>query len=152
MMALITVLQRDCGVHYNQSSLTQADAKNSKDLFIHGMIDDANGGTCASMPVLYTAVARRLGWPVKLSHTNGHVFCRWEDAKERFNIEGSSRGFLRRDDEYFKKWPFRISEEDIKTCQYLKSETPAEELAGFLSGRGWCLESNGRMAAAAAQD
>ncbi len=40
------------------------------------MIADDNGGTCVSMPVLYTAVARRLGYPVKLVLAKGHAFCR----------------------------------------------------------------------------
>jgi len=148
MMMLISVLQLDCGVHYNMERVTNIDFKNAQDLFIHGMIDNGNGGTCASMPVLYTAVARRLGWPVKLVHAKGHVFCRWDGDKERFNIEGSGRGFNRKDDNYYMKWPHPISEQEVKTGLYLKSLTPPDELAGFLAARGHCLEDNGRLAEA----
>jgi len=56
---LAQVLQEDCGVHYNMERVRNIDFKNSKDLFIHGMIDDPNGGTCVSMPVMYVAVGRR---------------------------------------------------------------------------------------------
>jgi hypothetical protein len=42
--------------------------------------------------VLYVAIGRRLGYPLKLVECKGHLFVRWEDAKERFNIEGTSRG------------------------------------------------------------
>jgi hypothetical protein len=45
---LAQVLQEDCGVHYNMERLRNIDFKNSKDLFIHSMIDDPNGGTCVS--------------------------------------------------------------------------------------------------------
>ncbi len=150
MMMLITVLQQDCGVHYSKERILNADYTNAKYLFIHGMINDGNGGTCVCMPVLYAAVARRLGWPVKLALAKGHVFCRWEDDKERFNIEGSSRGFHRRDDDHFKKWPHPISEEEVKAGIYLVSLTPSEELAAFLAVRGHCLEDNDRLAEALA--
>lgn len=42
--------------------------------------------------MLYVAIGRRLGYPLKLVECKGHLFVRWEDAKERFNIEGTSRG------------------------------------------------------------
>ena len=38
-----------------------------EDVFIHGMIvEGGKGGTCASMPVLYVAVGRRIGLPLYL--------------------------------------------------------------------------------------
>ena len=144
MMMLISVLQQDFGVHYNKERIRNVDFKNAKDLFIHGMIGDQNGGTCVSMPVLYTAVARRLGWPVKLVLAKAHVFCRWENDKERLNIEGSGEGFGRFEDDHYKKWPFPISEDEVKAGLYLKSLTPQEELACFLASRGTCLLANGR--------
>ena len=78
MLSLITVLQRDLGVRYNPERIREIDFRRSQDLFIHGMIDSDNGGTCVSMPVIYTAVAQRLGYPVKLVLTKAHVFCRWD--------------------------------------------------------------------------
>jgi hypothetical protein len=48
---LLQTLQEDCGVKYNPQRIRDVDFANSKDLFAHGMIDDTNGGTCASMPV-----------------------------------------------------------------------------------------------------
>ncbi len=77
MMALITVLQQDFKVHYNPDRIRDIDFRRSQDLFIHGMIGSDNGGTCVSMPALYTAVARRLGYPVYLVTAKEHVFCRW---------------------------------------------------------------------------
>ena len=148
IMMLVTVLQQDCGVHYHMERVTNVDFRNAKDLFIHGMTGDKNGGTCVSMPVLYTAVARRLGWPVKLALAKGHVFCRWEDGKERFDIEATTRGFVHRDDAYFKKWPHPISDGELKAELYLKSLTPAEELRQFSRRHGHCFDENGRLAEA----
>ena len=55
----------------------------------------------------------------------------------------------RYDDEHFKQWPFPVSDEEIQTDGYLKSLTPVEELAVFLSLRGNCLREAGRDAEAA---
>jgi hypothetical protein len=85
MMMLITVLQQDFSVHYNPDRIREVDFRRSQDLFIHGLVESDNGGTCVSMPVLYAAVARRLGDPVSLVTAKEHVFCRWERGQERFN-------------------------------------------------------------------
>ena len=76
VLLLISVLQTDFGVHYNDRGLRNCDFSNSKDPFLHGMIDDANGGTCASMPVMYVAVGRRLGYPMSLVLAKTHIFAR----------------------------------------------------------------------------
>jgi hypothetical protein len=141
---LAQALQQDCGVHYNMDRIRNIDFRNSKDLLIHGMIDDSNGGTCASMPVIYTAVGRRLGYPLKLATTKGHIFVRWEDGNERYNIEATSNGGTDSfPDEHYKEWPEKITEVEVKTGRYLISLSPAEELATFLADRGHCLLDNG---------
>jgi hypothetical protein len=106
-------------------------------------------GTCSSLPVLYVAVGRQLGYPLKLVTTRGHLFVRWEGGGERFNIEGTGRGVNRFEDYYYRHWPFEISKEEEATEGYLKSLSPAEELAVFLSIRGMCLRESGRLAEAA---
>jgi len=97
------------------------------------------------MPVLYIAIGRRLGYPLKLVTTKSHLFIRWESGAERFNLEATGRGMNRYDDEHFKQWPFPVTEEEIQADGYLKSLTPVEELALFLSLRGHCLKEAGRM-------
>jgi regulator of sirC expression with transglutaminase-like and TPR domain len=140
---LLQVLQEDCGVEYNPQRIYDVDFTNSKDLFIHGMIDDQNGGTCASMPVLYVAVGRRLGYPLFLSHTKGHLFVRWEDAKERFNIDGSGEGFSSHPDEFYLTWPLPLTETEKAWNYFLTTKTPAQELATFLATRAHCLLDTG---------
>jgi hypothetical protein len=147
VLLLISVLQKDFGVHYNDRGERSCDCSNSKNPFIHGMIDDPNGGTCASMPVIYVAVGRRLGYPMKLVLAKTHIFARWEDATtgERFNIEGTNAQFAEHPDAYYRNWPQKISDAEIKQGWYLKPLAPAEELAVFLQNRGFCLMDTGRF-------
>jgi hypothetical protein len=100
--------------------------------------------------VLYVAVGRRLGYPLKLVTTKAHVFARWEsvDGKERFNIEGTNEGLNCFPDDYYRTWPIAMSIAEAERGQYLRSLTAAEELALFLSVRGHCLETLGRFAEA----
>jgi hypothetical protein len=106
-------------------------------------------GTCSSLPVLQVAVGRRLGYPLKLVATKGHLFVRWEDARERFNIEAAGQGVNRFADDYYRHWPLEITPAEEQAEGYLKSLTPPEELAVFLSIRGMCLREAGRLPEAA---
>ncbi|MBX3378108.1 MAG: hypothetical protein KF678_14025 [Phycisphaeraceae bacterium] len=136
---LLQTLQEECGVKYNHDRIFTPDFKDSRDQFIHGLMDPDQGGTCASMPVLYAAVGRRLGYPIKLVQARGHLFCRWDDGKgETLNIEGSGEGFSAYPDDFYRKWPYPLSEADLANREYLVSLTPAEELAVFMAARGHC--------------
>jgi hypothetical protein len=136
---LLQTLQEECGVKYNHDRIFSPDFKDSRDQFIHGLMDPEQGGTCASMPVLYTAVGRRLGYPIKLVQARGHLFCRWDDGKGgTLNIEGSGEGFSAYPDDFYHKWPYPLSEADLASREYLVSLTPAEELAVFMAARGHC--------------
>lgn len=145
VLFLIVALQGDLGVKYNPERIDEPDFTNSKDLFIHGMVGSDNGGTCVSMPPLYVAIGRRLGYPMHLVVTKGHVFARWDDGKERFNIEGTNRGLDTPDEEHYKNWPYKLTAAEINNGWYLRSLTSAEELAVFLTQRGHCLEDTGRL-------
>lgn len=96
------------------------------------------------MPVLYVAVGRELGYPLKLVTTKGHIFVRWEGGGERFNVEATGQGLNRFEDEYYRHWPFEVIPAEEAAEGYLKSLTPPEELAAFLSIRGMCLREAGR--------
>lgn len=136
---LLQTLQEDLGVRYNPDRVYSPDASDSRDQFIHGAMDKAHGGTCASMPVLYVAVGRRLGYPLKLVMARGHLFCRWDDGKgEKLNIEGTN-GFSSYPDEFYRKWPEPLTESDLAVREYLVSLTPKEELAVFMAARGHCV-------------
>jgi hypothetical protein len=147
MLMLVTVLQQDFGVRYNPDRIGGIDFRDSRDLFIHGLLEEPHTGTCASMPVLYVAAGRRLGYPLRLVLTHGHVFVRWDspDGRERFNIECASRGMLSFPDEYYKTWPTPLTDRQVTKGRYLISLGAAEELAVFMESRGHCLLDNGRI-------
>ena len=151
-MAMIdAVLKQDIGLTYNLE-LADYDLPanvffaNSQDIFIHGlMIDDRKPlGTCSNMPVLYAAIARRLGYPVKLVEAKNHLFIRWEDTQYRINFEVSNSGaMIFRSDEEYKEKPIKMTDEDIKRRGLLISFEPQRELAEFLSMRGICAKETG---------
>jgi len=157
MMMMAVVLAEDFGVHYvtnrqiDPASATDGDGffANPSDVFLHGVLGPKRGGTCSSLPVLYVAIGRRLGYPLKLVTTKGHLFVRWEGQGERFNIEVSGQGLNRFDDNYYRKWPFPVTDEEVAAEGYLKSLSAPEELAVFLSIRGMCLREAGRHQEAA---
>ena len=107
MLTLVTVLQEDCGVRYNPERMQSPNFADSRDLFLHGLLTGKHQGTCVSMPVLYVAVGRRLGYPLKLVTSKAHVFARWEspDGRERLNIEATSQGLNCFPDDYYLAWP-----------------------------------------------
>jgi len=160
---LVQILCEDVGVKYDPSARTGTFSfKDSRVAFIHGMIPAPDesvactpGGTCASMPVMYVAIGRRLGYPLKLVTTKGHVFVRWDGRdhpnpawRERFNMEGTN-GFNSFPDGYYKTWPFKLTDRQVKANGYLKSLTPRQEFAQFLAARGHCGTDHGQPAFAA---
>jgi hypothetical protein len=153
---LLQVLQEDCGVRYNPERKFKPDFCEPADLFIHGILDEkGGGGTCASMPVVYVAVGRRLGYPLKLVEGREHVFFRWDDPRgvlirwpnlgecwippDRFNVEGAGEGIAYHPDSYYIQWPRLWTEADFSHGRYLRSMSPKEELAAFLVQRGECF-------------
>jgi hypothetical protein len=157
MLMLAVVLEEDYGVHYDpqrmagpaDSRMDEAFFSDPRSVFLHGLLGPERIGTCSSLPVLFVAVGRQLGYPLKLVTTKGHLFVRWEGAGERFNVETTGRGLNRFDDEYYRRWPFEISAAEAATEGYLKSLTRSEELAVFLSVRGMCLRAANRLPEAA---
>ncbi len=155
ILMMICTLQEDFHVCYNKDpkmragpvELAPSDLTffgNPKDLFVNGLTEGDHEGTCASLPVLYVAIGRRLGYPLRLVECKGHLFLRWEDDKERFNIEGTNRGLNCYPDQEYLEWPYPISKEELATGMYMKSLSPKRELAAFLELRALCLKQHGR--------
>lgn len=106
-------------------------------------------GACSSLPVLQVAVGRRLGYPLRLVATRGHLFVRWDGAGERFNVDAAGEGLNRLDDAHYRAWPSPVTAEEEAAEGWLRSMTPAEELAACLSIRALCLVEAGRLPEAA---
>jgi hypothetical protein len=163
ILVMVTVLIREIGVHYhplykaNQLALAKYDPellandgffKDARNLFVHGPVLTKQG-TCTSLPPLYISVGRRLGYPLKLVATMGHSFARWDEPGERFNIECASHGLNCHPDEHYLSWPLGATAEQVKRFCLLRSKSPREELAAFLSSRGQCWYDNGNYQEAA---
>lgn len=155
MTLLMVVLAEDFQVHYASNKIAMTTSisdgffADSRYVFLHGLTEMKPQGTCSSLPVLQVAVGRRLSYPLKLVTTKGHLFVRWEDSRERFNFEAAGQGANRFPDDYYRHWPFDVTEEEVQAEGYLKSLTAPEELAVFLSIRGMCWQAANRFAEAA---
>ena len=157
MAFLAATLQRNFGVRYNPEraepqlkggGLAEPEEvffANSKDVFIHGLLVDNHYGTCASMPVLFVAVAQRLGYPVKLAGSKGHLYVRYDEGDRHFNVEATSPGYSIYPDEHYKNWPVHISDEEIREHHFLQPLDGKEMLADFLSTRAVCLRAAGQL-------
>jgi hypothetical protein len=96
---------------------------------------------CGTLPVVYAAVARRLGYPLRLVRTLSHIFNRWDDRAtgERLNVDASGHDGIsfQPDEHYGRDWFDPLTAEEQWRYGYLKSLTPREELAHFVARRGF---------------
>jgi hypothetical protein len=158
MLMLAMVVYDDFKVRYNPRWIAPPQPMIENDhffgdahnVFLHGLTGPLRMGTCSSMPVLYVALGRRMGYPLKLVSTKGHLFLRWDSPTDRFDVDGTAHGMNRYDDARYKQWPHPITDEEATANGYLKSMTPAEELSVFLAIRAGCLSEAGRTAEAVA--
>ncbi len=152
MIMLILTLKEDYGVGYNMelaNSKTMTNLqdpsffRDSKDVFLHGTLTGDKKGTCSSLPILITVLGRRLDYPLRLVTTRGHLYVRWDSPEERFNIECSG-GVDFYPDEYYKNWPCRPTQAQVKAERFFVSLIPGEEIALLMEIRGYCLDANAR--------
>lgn len=153
---MCTVLGQDFKVRYDPTltSTEQQNASNEKffsnpaSVFLTGCLGESRIGTCASLPVLYVAVGRRVGYPMHLVAAKGHLFARWDDDKgTRVNLEAANAGgFTSHPDSHYRTWPARITPQEEKSGSYLQNLSPEQTLAVFMSTRAACLKSAGKSA------
>lgn len=122
--------------------------KDYNDVFIAGLLRRRRG-TCSSYPVLIAALGRRLGYPIFLKATRGHLLCEWDDGVERFNIDTNGNGVDTPPDEYYLKSPIGamdgMSAADIEREYFMRPLGNWESLGMFIETTGYCHEANGRM-------
>ncbi len=153
LIALHTALHRHCGVRYHPAKVGAAeDAPFDLDDMCIAAVTSGRGGTCATLPVVYTAVGRRLGYPLRLGLAKAHVFCRWDDpgGGVRANLDGGSSPMIRTED-YYRLWPFPMAVGEEEQFGYLRPLPPRQELALFVASRGWVWESVGEFSRAVAE-
>jgi hypothetical protein len=108
------------------------DYSDPSNLFINGIVDRRRG-TCVSMPMLYVAIGWRLGYPIKLVQVPTHVFARWDDDKERINIEATGYGASYPDSHY--ETEFFVSPWCKEEGGELASMSPRQMLGTLLLAR-----------------
>jgi hypothetical protein len=114
--------------------------KDPREQFIHGVIDTRRG-TCANIPVVFLALARRLGWPVSLACAESHILCRFDDGQILYNIDVAhmdDNGFWTPADELIVK-EGRASTFAVRCGSDLRSITDREMLGKFVSCRARVL-------------
>jgi hypothetical protein len=149
---LVSVLQLAFGVRYRPDRMAPNAALTREDCFVHGILA-GKGGTCASLPVIYAAVGRRLGYPLRLvsalGPACGHRFLRWDEpGGERFNIEINNMGFDAPPDDYYRSGLYAATRQWETTAPLLRSLTRRQELACFLTDRAWQWLNAGKHAQA----
>lgn len=147
--AMIQCLNEEIGIRYNPARITDPDNfDDPEDSFIHGLLGPRRMGTCASLPVLLTALGRRLGYPLKLVLVPTHCLCRWDSPQERFNIEYHAKGLNSQPDEHYYEWPMQwtpdMNPQERERPTYLISLTPQQDLAVCALNRAHQLSHVGR--------
>jgi hypothetical protein len=136
IVMMVSVLRKVFGVRYHPDKIPDDVPHAPPDVFIHGPLV-GEGGTCASLPVVFTAVGRRLDYPIRLVSCKGHLFCRWDGDGERFNIEVNETGTDAPSDDYYRTGKFFTSPWKEEHFCFLQSQTPRMEMAGFLAQRAY---------------
>ncbi len=161
MAVMAAVLTKQLGMQYNPERekqlenghgfRTEADElsffADSSDVFLHGLLSENRYGTCASMPFLYVAIGRRLGYPVTIATTRSHYYVRYEEENgKHLNVEATEhRGFVTpSDDEYRNPWEMHLPQEEIDGEGMLRPLSNKEILGHILATRAACLRSAGR--------
>lgn len=129
---LNTVLFRYEGYHYDRSPFSRS----RQDYYFLNGILDTKQGICYTMPLLYIAVAQRLGYPIYPVHAPDHVFVRYLDPSfQQQNIETTSGGKYIGDDLYIRD--FAIGKRGLDSGSYMRTLTYHEFLADMLSANAF---------------
>ncbi|MCG3204842.1 MAG: hypothetical protein KCHDKBKB_01559 [Elusimicrobia bacterium] len=121
-------------------------ARKSEYYFLNNVLDTKRGN-CFTMPVLYIAVAQRLGWPVYPVSVPDHSFVRYVDPnlKEQ-NIETTSNGGYVPDEGYAKD--FMVSERGRKSGAYLQTLSYRKSLGDLVAVNGIWFGQRGQLSKA----
>ena len=120
----------------------------SSDLFLHGLLSDKHYGTCASLPYLYVAVGRRLGYPVSIARTHMHNYVYYDEGDgKHFNVEATeNRAFTTPTDDAYRHpiWGAPSSPEYFEKRGLLRPLSNKEAMGHLLGTRAAVFRSAGR--------
>ncbi|MGH7989136.1 MAG: hypothetical protein ACREDS_02935 [Limisphaerales bacterium] len=166
MAVMAAVLCQDLRVHYdpqrekelfennfltNRESYSKAEQhffSDASDFFLQGLLSDKRYGTCASMPYLYVAIGRRLGYPVSIAGAYTHSYVYYDEGNgKHFNVEATEdRGFVTPSDDEYQNPPWGAPPDPdyYKTHDLLQPLSNKESLANLLGSRAAIFRAAGR--------
>lgn len=129
--AMNTYLYKRQGFHYDKSDPLAQQLMNR---YLNGLLD-TQAGSCTTMPLLYLALAQRLGYPVYPVAAPQHLFCRYAaaDVKEQ-NIEATEGGGYSSDADYIRD--MEIPTLGIKSGAYLSTMTYRQLVGDLIAENG----------------
>jgi regulator of sirC expression with transglutaminase-like and TPR domain len=138
--ALNTWYYRSYGVQYDHAPNGRATRSN---YFINGLLDTKRG-QCITLPMLYMAIAQRLGYPVYAVMAPEHTFVRFVDPSLREqNIDLSQGAGYSSDAEY--AFDLNISPEAIASGAYLRTLTRRQYLGVLLQQNAIVFSEQGNL-------
>lgn len=141
--ALNTYLYKVEGFGYDKAD---PNAEKLQNRYLNGILDTKKG-SCVTLPLLYLAIAQRLGYPVYPVSVPQHFFLRYVDTQlKNQNIEASGGGGYVPDDEYIEV--LQVSKKALKNGAYLRTLTYREYLADLLSEEAiyWAIQKKYKKA------
>lgn len=128
--AMNTYLYKRLGFHYDQDDLNALQLKNR---YLNGVLD-TKAGSCTTLPLLYLALAQRLGYPVYPVSAPQHLFCRFRlpDGTEQ-NIEATAGGWSP-DEDYITQ--LEIPAQGLKSGAYMETMTYRQLLGDLIAENG----------------
>jgi hypothetical protein len=135
-LAMVTCVERTHRVGYDPDKRDEHTTHTAVDSSLYGPIL-GQGGTCASLPVVFAAIGRRLGYPIKLANCKSHVYWRWDEPGECFNVDSSGNGLASYPDDYYRTGKYEVTKEQEEAFGFVRSLTPREELGLFIKNRAF---------------
>lgn len=115
-------------------------------LFYLDRVLEGKTGYCLSLSAIILAVGQRLDLPLFGVACPRHFFVRWDDGKNRFNIETTESGKIRPDDFYRARG---VSPAAESSGVYLRNLTTVETCAYLVNNEGFILWSAQKKSEAA---
>jgi regulator of sirC expression with transglutaminase-like and TPR domain len=140
--ALNSVFFLQEGFRYDRETFSRS---RQEHYFLHGILDSKKG-TCYIMPILYAAIAQRVGYPISVVIAPDHMFVRYSDPSfDKQNIEVTSGGQWFPDQHYVDR--FKVSKSGLKSGAYMRSLSKRELLSHFFYATGNVLghQKNGLL-------
>jgi hypothetical protein len=150
--ALAQWLDQAAGMHYIPEHITRqkeglgVEYKDLRQMLVFGLIDTKEG-TCATMPVLQIIMGRKCGWPVSLICVKHHYMLRYDDGKNRYNLEATDTGrggfAIATDAEVMEE--MKLSPQAVACGSDLRSLTNREIMAVFIAARARYYKDTNQM-------